>query len=400
MPDLIYLSMARFPTEKAHGLQIAQNCEAFANIGYDVCLWASGRKNTPNMQQITDPFAHYGVSQAFRVERIPCIDLYWLAGGRIFLEKVAFVIVISTYMLMALLRIMFTPKATLYYSRDEYALFILSLILPPEKLAFEIHQFWASARTAWIQRRVVQRVGHIIAITPRLAEDVIQQHGAKAEHVLIAHDGIRAERFRRQWSILEAREKTGWPQDAFIVGYMGRLHTMGMDKGVGLLVDVLSRVEGASLALVGGPDELAEALRQRWLDHGGSTEEFIYGGQAKPDEIPMYLSAFDVCAMPFPWNDHYAYYMSPLKLFEYMASERAILASDLPSIRDVIQHEETAMIFEAENKEALANAIGRLRDDPSLRERLGIAAREAVFREYTWAARAQHIREHIERSAP
>ena len=79
MPKLIYLGVLRIPTEKAHGLQIMQNCEAFANAGYDVELWAARRINTPEMRQINDPFAFYGVTENFKLRRLPLLDLMPLA---------------------------------------------------------------------------------------------------------------------------------------------------------------------------------------------------------------------------------------------------------------------------------------------------------------------------------
>jgi len=397
MPNLLYLSLARFPTEKAHGLQIAQNCEAFANAGYNVRLWVARRFNSPAMRQISDPYTHYGVEQNFSVTWIPCLDLYPLARRNLRLEKVAFVVQVVTTIMVALLRLSFA-RADVYYSRDEYLLLALSLFLPREKLVFEIHQFWTSRKSSWIQRQVVQRVGRVIAITPRLHEDVIARYGAEPERVLVAHDGIRAKRFAVLPEKNEARHDVGWPEDAFIVGFVGRLQMLLADKGVDTLVLSLAQVEGASLALVGGPDDMAHALREQWLRLGLPESRFLYAGQVKPDAVPLYLSAFDVCAMPHPFTEQFAYYTSPLKLFEYMAASRPIVASDLPGWSDVVQHDETALLVAPGDVGALAEALRRLRDNPDLREQLGRNARERVMQHYTWATRAEAIRAHIERA--
>ena len=55
MPKLLYISLMRLPTEKAHGLQIMQNCEAFADAGCDVTLWVARRWNTREMRAVADP---------------------------------------------------------------------------------------------------------------------------------------------------------------------------------------------------------------------------------------------------------------------------------------------------------------------------------------------------------
>lgn len=397
MPELHYISFVRFPTEKAHGLQIAQNCEAFTDMGYDVTLWVSTRKNIPEMDVIEDVHAHYGVKSNFAIKRIPSIDIYPLVNGNLRLEYMAFWVHTITYCLMLVLNLLMN-RADIYYSRDRYPLMALSLIIPKEKLAFEVHQFAPTAKGAKAQQSLVRRVGHIVAITPKLQEDFINKHRASPEQLLLAHDGIREARFSQLPDKKTAREQIGWEQSAFIVGYMGRLHTMGMDKGVGLLVDTTVKIEGVTLALVGGPDDMANQLEQQWLEQGGNGKNFYNAGTVKPDEIPTYLAAFDVCAMPFPWTEHYAYYMSPLKLFEYMASGKAILATDLPSVIDVVSHEETAYIVEPGNQEALQKGIIALKNDTALREKIGQNAREIVLEKYTWEARARHIKTHLERN--
>jgi glycosyltransferase involved in cell wall biosynthesis len=95
--------------------------------------------------------------------------------------------------------------------------------------------------------------------------------------------------------------------------------------------------------------------------------------------------------MPFPWTEHFAYYASPIKLFEYMVSRRAIVASDLPAFSDVIADGESALLVPPSDVDALAAAIIRLRDDSALREQLAECAYERVMAHYTWAARAQAI---------
>ena len=397
MSELHYISFVRFPTEKAHGLQIAQNCEALADSGYTVTLWASTRRNIPEMEAIDDIHAHYGVKANFAIRRIPSIDIYHFANGNPRLEYLAFWVHTISYCFMLILNVLIN-KADIYYSRDRYPLIALSLIVPRKKIAFEVHQFAPTHKGAKAQQSLVRRVGHIVAITPGLRDDFIDKHKASPEQVLLAHDGIREARFKELPEQSSARQQIGWDESAFIVGYMGRLHTMGMDKGVGLLVDALARIDAVTLALVGGPDEMATQLEQQWLKQGGNRRAFYNAGTVKPDEIPLYLATFDICAMPFPRTEHYAYYMSPLKLFEYMASGKAILATDLPSVTDVLTHGETAYIVEPGNKDALCEAIITLKNDKELREKLGRNARKIVLEKYTWEARAKHIKMHLERN--
>ena len=173
---------------------------------------------------------------------------------------------------------------------------------------------------------------------------------------------------------------------------------MAMDKGVGTLIEGLRQVDGVTLALVGGPDESAEAFRQDWIRLGMDGGRFINAGQVAPDRVPIYLSALDVCAMPMPWTEHFAYHASPMKLFEYMASRRAILATTLPSTAEVVTDGESALLVPPGDADALGRAVSRLRADPALRERLTQRAYEQVMAHHTWAARAAAILKQIMRT--
>lgn len=394
MPDLLYISLMRLPTEKAHGLQIMQNCEAFADAGYTVTLWVARRWNTPEMRAVDDVFSYYGVKANFKIQRIPCLDLFPLFPADGLGARIAFYVQLVTYILSLMIALVF-KQADVYYSRDEALLYVMSWLKSREKLAYEAHLFPASGRGAKLQKNVIARTHSVIAITPKLRDDLIAQRGAHPDRTIVAHDGIRLARFETMPDRASARRQLGWDEHAFIVGFVGRLQMIGMDKGVGTLVQALAQVEDAHFALVGGPDAGADVLRQQWLELGLPEERFLYAGHVQPDAVPLYLSAFDVCAMPHPHTTQFAYYTSPLKLFEYMASNSAIVASDLPAWADVVTHEETALLVPPSDVEALANAIQRLKNQRDLREKLAGNAYARVMSDYTWSARADKILKHI-----
>lgn len=387
---LLYVANIRLPTEKAHGLQIVQNCEAFADAGADVTLWVARRVNTPELRGISDTWAHYGVRRNFALRRLPCLDLMPLVPNRTdSFARLIFLLQLWTFAFSTLIAALFT-RADVIYSRDEFILFVLSFAKPRQALAYEAHTLAPGRGGSALQRRVVRRVGRVVAVTRKLGDDLIER-GADPASMIVAHDGIRRDRFANVPDRAAARHAIGWSPDAFIVGYVGRLQTMAMDKGVGTLVEALARVGGCSLALVGGPDDTAEEFRRRWLELGQDESRFLYAGQVAPDRVPLYLSAFDACAMPFPFTPHFAYYASPIKLFEYMASRRPLIASNLPSIAEVVTDGESALLTPPADAEALADAIRRLRDDPALRQRLADAAYGLVMDRYTWDARAKAI---------
>ncbi|MDE2856478.1 MAG: glycosyltransferase [Chloroflexota bacterium] len=395
MPKLHYISLMRLPTERAHGLQIVQNCEAFAAAGYDVTLWVSRRWNTPVMRRITDPYAYYGVERNFRIRRLPCLDVFPLFPAESAGARFAFYLLTLSYALVMLFALPFI-RADVFYSRDEFLLALLSWLKPKESLAYEAHLFPSSRRGAALQRTVCQGVGSVIAITPQLRDDLVDMRNADPGRVISAHDGIRRARFETLPDMFEARRSLGWDDDAFIVGYVGSLKMLGLDKGLGALLGAVANVSGAQLALVGGQTADANSLVRQWIESGLPEDRFIHVGTVPPGDVPLYLRAFDVCAMPHPAATQFARYTSPLKLFEYMAAAGAIVASDLPGWSDVLQNGETALLVPPDNVGAWSAAICALQQDAELRRKLGVQAREQVMANYTWAVRAKRILAHLE----
>lgn len=385
-PRLVYLSNNRLPTEKAHGLQIVQMCEALADAGYAVTLVAPRRFNTREMRAVRSLWDHYGVRRAFAFTRLPCLDLFPLFPR----YAVAFLVQTFTYLLAILAWLPF-QRADLLYTRDLFIGAALALLRPRTPLIYEVHQVHHSRLGRRLQG-VLARRAHVVAITEGLAAH-LRELGA--ERVLVAHDGIRAARFDGLPARAVAKKALGIAPEAFVVGYAGRLHTMDMSKGLDTLIEAIARATEAGAAvhllLVGGPETGVHAVRQQWAALGLPVDRLHPAGQVPPDEVPCHLAAMDVGAMPLPWTEHFAYHASALKLFEYMAAGCAVLASNLPSTAEVVRDGWSALLPPPGDAPAFAEAIVRLWQDPALCARLGAQAQQDAA-SYTWGARAARIR--------
>jgi glycosyltransferase involved in cell wall biosynthesis len=387
-----YLANARLPTEKAHGLQIVENCDALAAAGAEVTLIVPRRRNAPALAG-ADLWMHYGVPRRFALRRVFCLDLFRLGPG---FERAAAVAQTLTYTLSVLLTLRTrTPDAI--YSRDVWPLVALSLAAPERILVYEGHSMARSRLGSCLQRRCLRRATTTIAVTDHLAE-AYRRLGAR--RVVVLRDGYRADRFAAMPDRGEARRRTGLPAGAWLIGYVGQLHTMGLAKGCDELVEAIAMLDapGVHLCVVGGPPERLAGLRALWARRGLGPERLHMPGSVAPPEIPAYLAAFDACAMPFPWTPHFAYSASPLKLFEYMAAGRPIVASALPAIAEVLRDGENALLVPPGDVPALAEALARLRDDGPLGKRLAATARRDASA-FAYDARAARLLEELERSA-
>ncbi len=380
------------PTEKAHGLQIVQNCEAFAAAGWTTELWVARRWNR-TMRNV-DVHDYYGVKPNFTIRYIPTLDLMPLARHRRALERMAHYVILVSFSVSMISRAVFT-RADAFYTRDRLVALVLTFLKRRSSIAHEVHQLSSSKLGRALQQAAVARVGNTFTISERLRTDLVAR-GANAATIHVARDAVSESRFADAPKRLAARIDVDWPTDAFIVGYVGRLHTMGVDKGVGTLLRAVAGLPGASLAIVGGPDEMADNLRRQWRELGLDERRFLFSGHVAPHRVPVYLRALDVCAMPYPAEPYFEFHMSPLKLFEYMASGRPIVASDLPSIAEVLDDGKTALLFPAGDVDALARALATLQHDEYLRETLAASAYDEVMQKYTWAKRAAMILDRVQ----
>lgn len=176
------------------------------------------------------------------------------------------------------------------------------------------------------------------------------------------------------------------------VTYVGNFHPW---KGVEFLVRSVASAPGVRLTLVGGETEARTRLEAlAW--EVGVADRIHWVGPVPPRDRWQYLAQASVCVLPLTRSSYGTSFTSPLKLFEYMAAGRPIVASDLPALREILRDGENALLIPPEDPSALAAAIQRLRTDRSLAERLGRQAGRDV-RAYSWEARGKTILEFLSR---
>jgi glycosyltransferase involved in cell wall biosynthesis len=112
-------------------------------------------------------------------------------------------------------------------------------------------------------------------------------------------------------------------------------------------------------------------------------------GAVAPSQVPGLLASMDVAVAPCPHGA--SFYFSPLKVYEYMAAGRPVIASRIGQLANLIEDGVNGLLCPAGDPIALAAALNRLRRDPALRARLGRAARAAVLKNHTWDIVARRI---------
>jgi glycosyltransferase involved in cell wall biosynthesis len=394
---IVYIVNARIPSEKAHPYQILKMCEAFVKNGMDVELVVPFRVQTSKqMRAIKDVWRYYGIEEKFKITTLPSFDLIFV-GSHLpnWIEYFFFYLQASTFYVFAMLYSLLR-KGEIIYSRDPQFPLVLSLIKPSwwPRMYYEAHTFPGSRVGKRLRSWVGRRIGGLIVITNALKELYVEL-GVPEDRVLVAPDGVDLTKFCISITRDQARCAVGFPLDKKIVGYVGRFHTMEMTKGLDTMIKALrilkeEDLDDVALCFVGGPLEMAPLYLDLAKKEGIEEKDLMFVNHVPPGRIPLYLRSFDICTMPFPWTEHFAYYASPLKLFEYMASKTPIVATDLPSTREVLRDGENAILIEPDKPKALAGGIERALSDAELAARIGRQAREDVG-QYTWEKRAVNI---------
>ena len=266
------------------------------------------------------------------------------------------------------------PEVPLFFETHE--LFAQSYREEHDRLNLRRHHKLAAL--AQREEFVYRNARGLVALTPLLIEDIRKAYGVETPAV-VAPDGVDLEQARAPVST--APHTTPW------LLYLGSLHPW---KGVDTLVRAMAHIKTpAELHVVGGNDKRIAEL-QHLAQEIAVEKRVVFHGAVEPGERFDWIHRADICLLPLTETSIGGRYTSPLKLFEYLAAGKAIVVSDLPSMRQVLTSERDALLVPSGEPEAFARAIERLLMDNSLRKRLGETA-QTVAERYSWKQRANTI---------
>lgn len=224
----------------------------------------------------------------------------------------------------------------------------------------------------------------LVTITEPLAEPFLQA-GLPRSKLLILPDGVDLERFIDLPSSAQAKATLQRPSQRLLVVYAGHLYA---GRGVEDILWVATRRPEIDFLLVGGfaPD----VVRWQAAIHQNGLTNVELTGFIENHRLPIYLAAADLLLMPYGRACPTHLWMSPLKMFEYMAAGRAIIASDFPVLRSVLHHGDNSWLTPPDQPEGLLAAVEHLAANQELRERLGSQAARDVI-PYSWDNRVAQI---------
>jgi glycosyltransferase involved in cell wall biosynthesis len=249
------------------------------------------------------------------------------------------------------------------------------------------------------ERFVLQLASTFVVVSEALKDELVAQ-GVSAHRILVNPNGVDARQFRPGCGGLDRRSKLGFSLEDVVVGFAG---TFGYWHGVEVLQDAIKNL------LTNGRSDTVPALKFLLIGKGVLSEEIrdglrsfeesgqvVFTGAIPFEEMPSYLDSADILVSPHvPMPDGRPFFGSPTKLFEYMAMEKPIVASNLDQLAEVLSHDQTAWLVPPGDAAALGMAIRLLARNNEIRLRLGREARKIAVEKYTWEQNVKRVLSNI-----
>jgi glycosyltransferase involved in cell wall biosynthesis len=369
------IATSTVPSRTANSLQVMKVCQALFDLGHELCLWLP-QGPSPGWEALSE---HYGIRGGFPIRR-----LHSLGGLKRY-----------DYCLRAVLAARRWRPDLVYAWPIQAAAFASSLGLLTVLEMHDLPQGRLGPRLIGVFLR--GRGARRLAYTTQPLRAWVEAHYTLPKRVLFAvkaPNGVDSARYAELPEAQVARRQLGLAE-GFTAGYTGHLYE---GRGIALLAEMARQNPEVHFLWIGGEPAAVTSWRTRLREAG--IENVRLMGFVANTELPRLQAACDVLMMPYEHRiavssgGDTAATASPMKVFEYLAAGRTILASDLPVLREVL-NPENAMLLPAEDTAAWTHALRTARSDPALRAQLGARARvDAEL--YSWTGREQRILDGLE----
>jgi glycosyltransferase involved in cell wall biosynthesis len=376
---ITYIFNREVTSEKASLVQAVHMCDAFASNGVDVEM-ACPRNRTKVSEDFL--FSRFGIEHNVKLSFYSKIKFFRRFG------------IIGSY--FGIKKFLLKSYADVYFTRCPMIFTILvnrKLPVIYEAHNAKIHIGSELYNRFWINNVIKASQSDNCLAFITISENLGNYYakiGVPLNKILSLHDGFNRDMFKGDVSKMLARSELGLSPWKKVITYTGSLY---QDRGIENIIKLAGRFPEGLFVVVGGPQSNAEYYKS--LCGKSAVPNIKFTGPVDHSKIPLFLYASDVLLAL--WSDKVPTieYCSPLKVFEYMASGRIILAHSFPTIKEVIKHEVNGLLVEPDDFEDLVSKTKLALNDLAL-DKLGKTAREEAFKRYSWNIRAKEILKQLE----
>ena len=310
-----------------------------------------------------------------------------------------------------------TGRYDLVYARDYHAtvLAYLPCVLFRRRLIFEINGLASEEqrlkKDSFMSRVAVFLIGQaekaatraadrIISVTPQIATYLLDRYRCKQEKIEIVGNGVNTGKFYpiQDESVLSAcRARVGIRSGDKVLVFVGNLaRWQGIETLIECSVELLLRNDGLKFLIVGGgPVEAALLEKAR---KAGVEKSFIFTGMVDYEEVPIYINIGDIGVAPFIAKRNTLTGVSPLKIFEYMACGKSVVASRIEGL-EFVEEEGIGRLVAPGVVRDFTEALSSLLWDDVARAEMGKKASRIVFERFSWASKAERIQSILQKMA-
>jgi len=339
---LIYITNTRLPSEKANSYQSMQMCYSFSKVFDEVELWTGRARNIEEFNNIKNVFDYYNIKATFSIKRFFQFDSVVLGHLNEFIWANLRGVVYSINACLHLIKYKNYPEV-IVYTRVWHVLFVYMLFkkigLVNNQIFYESHKFSKPIV------KILSKIDGLIVINQYL-NTLYKEYDIK--QVFTAHDGVNIEEYADI-----SKYKFTPNKKEYIILYTGSLFSW---KGVNTLVDCIKYLpKNFNLVCVGGSGKYLSDFKS-YVDKTSESNRIKVIAHVSKKALLEYTESADVLVLPNSAKDKMSLYTSPIKLFEYMASNRPIVASNLSSITEILSNK-NSFLFEPDNAKDLAENI-------------------------------------------
>ena len=376
---IVYITNARLPTEKAHGVQIIKMIEALSSLNNEVVLISPNRIQN-EISHKTSVFDFYNVEKIFEHNLINFIDPYKYRSlmPKFFYRFFSFLVNLLWGIKSA--KIGSKLNGDFYIFRDNTPFSYLFCAIFSKKCVIEFHDIPP------FLSRLIFKLGLMIsgktvcfAVTNKLSEDLFHKFGKvkNLKKIDTLHDGVDLIKFKNN-KIIE--------NSTPLLTYCGSL---SKSKGIDLIINSAKYINNVEFQIIGGLKVDVDHYKKIANDNGVKNINFI--GQVNYSDVPNLLNKSDILLLPSSAkNIKSRNYTSAMKLFEYMSIGKPIIASNIPSNTEILENNLNCLMFEPDNPKSMVEKINTLINDKELNKKITKNSSKLAIK-YSWTERSKKM---------
>jgi glycosyltransferase involved in cell wall biosynthesis len=243
-----------------------------------------------------------------------------------------------------------------------------------------------------LERLTIWRVSHCFAVSAIVKEHIVNYLGVSESKISVVENGVDTDMFNMD-KYGSSEKKKLQLENNFIIGFVGTFKPWhGFDYLIELMYILKSDYVDIKLLAVGDSQE--RYIYEKKIQDKGLKGSFIFAGHVQHSDIPKYISVMDITIAPHDRDSFQnigGFHGSPLKIFEYMAMGKPVIATPIGQITDIIEDNISGRLIFSDQIDELKKAVIRLYEDRDYRILLGENARKVVMEKYTWEINARKI---------